>query len=113
MKKPLQRAFSAIYPYLNFWGESYFLVPLTILGYYLSLWFVNIITGAQVIHQPDIEGFANNAIGVGFTASLVGMIQKFVFGYAAECKSDPLPGHIHDSTVGLVLFITILIAVWH
>lgn len=108
----LKGAVNLVYTHMKFWGESYVLIPATIVMYYISLWFVNIITGAQVIKQPDIEGFANNAIGIAFAASATGVIQFFLFDYAATQKADSLGKHIHDSAVTIIVFTLCLIAVW-
>ena len=101
----MKKIFLSIQKHLLFWGENYIALPLIIALLIGSIYGVNFLTGRPVVEDVGaIVGMLINGIGIALSATLVGLIQQYNFGYRSHTTNPKLCDDIHDSVVTLLLF---------
>ncbi|MEO8205315.1 MAG: hypothetical protein ABI615_03985 [Chthoniobacterales bacterium] len=104
MKKRLKD----LYDYLNYWGESYFMLPVMVLLLIGGVFLIYFCTGRSSLEDVGaIAGWFLQAIGICIAASLVGMTQRFLFGYRSKAGC-PMADDIYDACITFALLLLFL-----
>ncbi|MEO6055083.1 MAG: hypothetical protein ABIP97_13830 [Chthoniobacterales bacterium] len=105
-----------LYGYLHYWGESYIMLPVIVGLLVGAVFLIRFCTGRSSLEDVGaISGWGLQAIGICITASLVGMTQRFLFGYRSK-QDCLLSDDIYDAciTFGLLfLFLPFVFGLLH